>query len=99
MNLEQNGTNELIITGNIKSIEDSQEIKKAMNALKDRGAKNILLRIPDSFSMTSAVIGYIMKLVDIDKCPVSLTVGDPRLYRLFEELSLLQLFNVRQVGK
>lgn len=99
MQIESRGSNELIISGNIKSIEDSQEIKKAIELLQRSGAKNVLLRIQDSFSMTSTVIGYLMKLVNIDKTPVSLVVGDTRLYQLLDELSLLQTLNVRSNGK
>jgi hypothetical protein len=99
MIIEDNGGNELTITGNIKSIEDSMEIKKAINALKNRGAKSLLLRIRDSFSMTSTVIGHIMKLVEIDKYPVTMIAEDHRLYRLLEELSLTQLFKVSHGGK
>jgi hypothetical protein len=99
MQIKQNGSNELAIIGNIKSIEDSMEIKEAINALQKKGVKNILLKIQDSFSMTSTVIGLLMKLVNVDKIPVSLIVGDNRLYELLEELSLVQPFNVRLVGK
>lgn len=99
MQIEQRGNNELVITGNIKSIEDSQDIKKAIQALQEKGAKSVLLRVIDSFSMTSTVIGYLMKLVNIDKLTISLVIGDPRLYQLLEELSLLQAFNVRSAGK
>jgi hypothetical protein len=99
MQIESRGSNELIISGNIKSIEDSQEIKMAIADLQRSGAKNVLLRIQDSFSMTSTVIGYLMKLVNIDKTPVSLVVGDPRLYQLLDELSLIQTLNVRSNGK
>ena len=99
MTIEDNGANELTIIGNIKSIEDSMEIKKTISVLQKKGVKSILLRIQDSFSMTSTVIGNLMKVVNVDKTPVSLVVGDPRLYRLFEDLSLLQVFNVRLIGK
>ncbi len=99
MEIKHNGSNELIISGNIKSIEDSVEIKQAINALQQKGAKNLLLRIQDSFSMTSTVIGHLMKLVNLDKLPVSLVVGDRRLYELLEELSLIQPFNVRLIEK
>jgi hypothetical protein len=99
MQIEDNGSNELTIAGNIKSIEDSMEIKTAVNTLQKRGAKNIQLRIQDSFSMTSTVIGYLMKLVNLDKIPVSLVVGDHRLYQLLDELNLVQPFNVRLIGK
>jgi hypothetical protein len=98
MQIKNNGGNELTITGNIKSIEDSTEIKSAVTALQKKGAKSILVRIQDSFSMTSTVIGHLMKLVNIDNITVYLVVGDARLYELLEELSLVQPFNVRLVG-
>jgi hypothetical protein len=97
MQIEHKSNNDLVITGNIKSVEDSMEIKEAITALQKKGVKSVLLRIQDSFSMTSTVIGYLMKLVNIDKVTVSLIVGDQRLYQLLEELSLVQLFNVRFV--
>lgn len=99
MKIEHHGSNDLTIIGNIKSLEDSMEIKEAINALQKNGAKSILLRIQDSFSMTSTVIGHLMKLVNLDKIPVSMVVGDQRLYQLLEELSLVHSFNVRLVGK
>ena len=99
MQIEHKSSNELTLIGNIKSIEDSSEIKNAINTLQKNGAKSILFRIKDSFSMTSTVIGYLMKLVNLDKISVSLVVGDPRLYQLLEELSLVQSFNVRLIEK
>jgi len=99
MQIENKGSNELTISGNIKSIEDSMEIKNAINALQKKGSKSILLRIRDSFSMTSTVIGYLMKLVNLDNITISMVVGDERLYQLLEELSLVHSFNVRFVGK
>jgi hypothetical protein len=99
MQIEQKGRNELSIVGNIKSIEDGIEIKNALTSLQKTGAGSILLKIKDSFSMTSTVIGHLMKLVNIDKVNISLAVGDERLYQLLDELSLVQLFNVRLVGK
>lgn len=99
MRIELRGSNELTITGNIKSIEDSIVIKETINNLQKNGAKTIHLRIQDSFSMTSTVIGHLMKLVNLDKVAISIVVGDQRLYQLLEELSLTQLFNVRHVAK
>jgi hypothetical protein len=99
MQIEHKNSNELTITGNIKSIEDSMEIKNAIVVLQKRGVKSILLRVKDSFSMTSTVIGHLMKVVNLDKITVSLVVGDHRLYQLLEELSLIHPFNVRLVEK
>jgi hypothetical protein len=97
MQIEQQGSNEVIIIGNIKSIEDGLKIKETIETLQKNGAKSIALKIKDSFSMTSTVIGHLMKLVNIDKLNISVTVGDHRLYQLLEELSLVQAFNVRLI--
>jgi hypothetical protein len=99
MQIEKTGSSELTISGNIKSIEDGTAIKEALTALKDGGATSVQLMIRDSFSMTSTVIGFLMKLVNIDKIRVTLYVGDPRLHQLLEELSLEQAFNVRISGR
>ena len=99
MQIEPSGSNELTLSGNIKSVEDSADIKAAILALKKDGCANMLLRIQDSFSMTSTVIGFLMKLVNIDKMRISIVVGDARLYQLLEELCLIQVFNVRCVEK
>jgi hypothetical protein len=99
MQIESSGTNELSITGNIKSIEDGIAIKDAVTALKEQGATGVVLKVKDSFSMTSTVIGFLMKLVNIDRIKVTLVVGDGRLYQLLENLSLVQSFNIRLIEK
>ncbi len=98
MQIKDNGNNGLTITGNIKTVEDSLEIQKAITTHLNKGIKNVLLKMHDSFSMTSTVIGHLMKLVNVDKISVSLIVADDRLYELLEELCLVQLFNVRLVA-
>ena len=99
MKIEQGNNNELVIFGNIKSIEDGITIKNALQALQESGVRTVHLKIQDSFSMTSTVIGHLMKLVNLDKTPVSLAVGDRRLYQLLEDLSLVQMLNVRLIGE
>jgi hypothetical protein len=98
MQLECNGKNEVVITGNIKSVDDSIKIKDTINGLMSQGAGNIQLKIIDSLSLTSTAIGFLMKLVNQDKLQLSVTVGDRRLYTLLEELCLLQKFNVHLSG-
>jgi hypothetical protein len=99
MQIETSGSNELTISGNIKSIDDGKEIKDAVNTLISGGATTLNLKIQESFSMTSTVIGFLMKLVNIDQIRVSLVVGDQRLYQLLEDLCLIQAFNVHRLGK
>lgn len=97
MHIEQKSDNEVIITGNIKSVEDSIQIKTTINELLARGSRSIHLKIMDSLSMTSTMIGFLMKVVHQEKVHLLITVGDSRLYSLLEELSLVQQFNVHLV--
>lgn len=98
MQIEKTGASELTITGNIKSIEDSAMIKRQIVALVEKGAREVVLNIVDSFSMTSSVIGYLMKLVHHDKVKLSVNIKDRRLHELLGELNLIAPFNVRTAG-
>ena len=99
MHIEANGSNEVVITGNVKSVEDSIRIKDTVGGLIAKGSHNVQLRMVDSLSLTSTAIGFLMKIVHQDKVQLSITVGDRRLYTLLEELGLVQKFNVRLTGK
>ena len=99
MDIERKGSNEVIITGNIKSVDDSIRIKETIGSLMAQGSRSIQLRIVDSLSLTSTAIGFLMKIVHQDKVQLSITVSDRRLYTLLEELALLQKFNVRLAGQ
>jgi len=99
MHIEHSGNNEVVITGNIKSVEDSIQIKNIINDLVTKGSRRIHLNIKDSLSITSTAIGFLMKLVHHEKVHLSISVGDKRLFTLLEELSLLQQFNVRLAGQ
>lgn len=98
MNIEQNGAAELTIIGNIKSIDDSQLIKNRISTLVAAGEERVRINIPTSFSMTSTVIGFLMKLVQRDRIGLEILVGDRRLFELLDELNLVQVFNVRIVN-
>jgi len=95
MQVEQKGSNEVIVNGNIKTLEDSHQIKEVISGRVVHGCKNIHLKINNSFSMTSTVIGFLMKLIHHDKVQLSVSVVDSRLYMLLDELCLVKIFNVR----
>lgn len=97
MELNKNGT-EVIVTGNVKTIDDSMALRDEIQQLVDGGASAITLRFQDSFALPSAVIGYLMKLVNRDRVRLTLLTGDQRLYVLLDDLQLLEAFGVRQIG-
>ena len=86
------GSQELVVTGIIKTIDDSTQLRRDLQKLYEGGATSITLRIEDSFALPSAVIGYLMKLVNRDKVRLTLLAGDKRLYELLEELQLASVF-------
>jgi len=85
----------LIITDNIKSVDDFQKIKKELDAMKSTYT-SISIKIINSLSMTSSVIGYFMKLIHKDGISLSMSIGDERLINLLDELGLSSEFNVRK---
>ena len=89
------GSQELVVTGIIKTIDDSTQLRGDLQKLYEGGATSITLRIEDSFALPSAVIGYLMKLVNRDKVRLTLLAGDKRLYELLEELQLASVFGAK----
>jgi hypothetical protein len=94
MEITTRSSNELVITGIIKTIDDSMTLRDAVQKLYEGGATSITLRIEESFALPSAVIGYLMKLVNRDKVRLILQAGDRRLCELLDELQLTGTFNV-----
>jgi len=88
--------NTITIVGNIKSVSDFQDIKTAIDAVV-RHHDSIKLKVVDSLSITSSVIGYLNKLILKDKINMVLEVGDKQLMDLLEDLNLTELFKARKV--
>ncbi len=88
--------NTVTIEGNIKSINDYQEIKNVMEEVV-KSNNSVIINIKDSISIISSVIGYLNKLVLKDKIDLHINVGNEGLMELFDDLNLSSLFNVKKV--
>ncbi len=97
MEVKITGASEITITGNIQSIEDYQEIKDRVRSLTNKGISSIVIKIPDSLSMPSSVIGFLLKLVHVDNMNMTIHVRDERLYNLMEILNLITVLNVKKM--
>jgi len=85
-------SNTISIVGNIKSISDFQTIKQSTDSVvKDH--KNISIKIVDSLSITSSVIGYFNKLVLKDGITINMKIGNEQLMSLINDLNLVSTFN------
>ena len=89
-------SNSITIVGNIKSVNDYQEIKTSVATLVNNN-REINFIVKDSLSITSSVIGYLNKLVLKDGIKISMQVGDAQLMELLEDLNLKTVFNARKI--
>ena len=88
-------SNTVTINGNIKSINDFQDIKNTIDSVKSSNT-SITLVLEDSISITSSVIGYLNKIVLKDKITLNTRVGNPQLMELLSDLSLIDIFNAKR---
>lgn len=88
-------SNTLTITGNIKSISDYQTIKDAVDSVISTN-KSVIIKIQDSISITSSVIGYFSKIIQKDGIDLSIKVKDATLMELFDDINLVELFKVEK---
>ena len=89
-------TNIISITGNIKSISDFQTIKQNTDAVV-KEHKSITIKILDSLSITSSVIGYFNKLVLKDEIKINMQIGNAQLMNLLKDLNLVSTFNAKSI--
>ncbi|MDH5464632.1 MAG: hypothetical protein OEW60_03325 [Thiovulaceae bacterium] len=98
MNIKIEERNENItvrVEGVVKSIVDSQNIQDAIDALSSEN--NITIDFVDSFSLTSTVIGFLLKKIQKDKFKITLLVHDKRLWELLGHLNLTGPLNAEMV--
>lgn len=88
-------SNNVNITGNIKTINDFQSIKSSIDSLISQH-KSVTINVIDSISMTSSVIGYINKLILKDHIDISMNIGNKQLIALLNDLNLSSLFKVKK---
>ena len=81
------------IDGTIKSVSDSQSIKDALSSCTDANLA-VHITITNSFSVTSSVIGFLLKKVQADRLKLEIKVTDERLYDLFKSINLADILSV-----
>ncbi len=86
--------NDIMVGGDVINITDYRLIKESvMNVLGNNG-KYVHLIFTDAESLTSSVIGFLLKLVQKDNVELKVSVRKSNLYSLMEILGLVKIFNV-----
>lgn len=97
INVVKEGSNTLNVKGDIKNIDDYQLLKDNVIELRDKGVDSMTIIFTDSTSITSSVIGFLLKLVQKDGVKLNLKVAQESLFSLMETLSLDSVFNVEKI--
>ncbi len=88
--------NELIIKGNVKSIQDAEAIKEALEKIA-KNYTSVKVILQDSISLTSSVIGYLVKLAQKDGKNITLKIANEELYELLQDLGLHTTFKIQRL--
>ncbi len=97
MEIRQPNENTIELIGNVKTIEDYEQIKEVIDSMVNNGIKDINFKLLDSFSLTSSVIGYLIKIINLEGVRLTTYISDERLMKLLNSLNLVTLFNVREM--
>ena len=82
------------VMGNIRSISDISDLKSVIDAYNLASGDTFTIEIVDSFAMPSAMIGYLLKLVQQEEVKLTMKIHDERLAELLEDLNLKEIFNI-----
>jgi len=94
----ENYGNKIKVKGNIKSIAHYNELKDNIETIII-SHKSVEVELIDSMSLTSSVIGYFTKIVNLDNVVLKLSINDERLFELLDDLGLVQVLNVQRMSK
>lgn len=95
--IESKELGDFILKGQIKSFQDYELIKDSIDDHITQGCDSITLNIEDSLGIISSVIGYLIKLVNLQKVKIFLFIHQETLYKVMDNLGLVQAFNIRKV--
>lgn len=88
-------SNEITITGNIKTMKDFQDIKSFIDGIV-KEHKSMVINVTDSLSITSSVIGYFNRLVQKNGISITMNVGSDQLLNLIDDLNLTSIFKAKK---
>ncbi|MBB5020853.1 hypothetical protein [Desulfurispira natronophila] len=89
---------EVTIYGAIKTISDHESIKNVLDDVVQTH-KHITIIVPESPTIISSVIGYLIKLIFMKKIQITVKVGNDSLYQMMHELELIKVLNVSKMDR
>ncbi len=97
MEIAKAAASELTILGHIQKTESYFDLKREIDSMIEEGIREIHIKIPDSVTITSSVIGLLLRASSEEGVKVNLHVGQEQLYSLLESLNMLKIFNAQKM--
>lgn len=95
MDISVTGQSEITIDGEIKLINHYLAIKQTIVPMIEDETSEITVKITNSPFITSALIGFFLRLIHENGVRVTIYAGNEKLQKLFEILKLTTIFNVK----
>lgn len=97
MKLDIKELGDIVINGHIRTFGDYEVLKKTMDEQIEEGADRITLHILQSQTIISSVIGYLIKIVNLEQIPVHLFVKEDSLAKVITDLGLADAFLLQKI--
>lgn len=85
---------EILLNGNINSYNEYVEVKYFIKNHINK-ATNLTFYFVNSISVNSYILGYILKLKEINKLNINIVVSNSKLYDFFQYADFHKFFNIK----
>jgi len=93
-----NSNNTITIKGHISTLNHYMEIKQVIHeSIAANNLQAFTILIPDSNTITSSMIGFFIKIVNMDRINLTLKVGQEDLFNMLKDLNVATLFNLEKL--
>jgi anti-anti-sigma regulatory factor len=85
----------ITIKGDVASITDTANIKEEISKIIEKNPNNAIdIIFQESHSISSAFLGYLLKIIQGDQKNITLYPKNSSLYIVLKRINLLQMLNV-----
>lgn len=90
---------EIVIRESVKGIDDYERLREVLYQKNRDGAKEITIKFVEATYLSSSVVGLLLKLKEIDRIEFEILTTQAKLWKLFYELDLIDVLNVKRASR
>lgn len=94
---EKDGRFIIQVEGAIKTIEENQKVKSAIDDVIQNDPKAVIdIYLKNTDVITSSLIGFLIKMIYGENLKITIYAGSEKLYTLIEKLNLIDTLNIKK---